>query len=192
MMGQYSSATLIGRTRAPLAGGWILTYFALSYGFIPYQMTYLIAALAAVTVCVLVFWYPKDPAKTLDIPGFPVFYASMRTFFLSSRLRATAMIEIATYFAFGTFEKFLPLFLFKKGHRHRWDWNHLCRAGTHHRRNKTSLFAGSRIGWTSVSRSFVVSLSLAVRLLQFPAVRLFLSFWSSVPCSVVEWHSRQS
>lgn len=92
MMGQYSSATFIGRTLAPLAGGWILTYFALSYGFIQYQMVYLIAALVAVPVCVLVLWYPKDPVKTLDIPGFPVFYASMRTFFLSSRLRATAMI----------------------------------------------------------------------------------------------------
>ncbi len=115
MLGQYSSATLIGRTLAPLAGGWILSYLALSHGLIQYQAVYLIAALAAVPVCVLVLWYPKDLAKPLDIPGFSVFYASMRTFFGSSRLRATAMIEMATYFAFGTFETFLPLFLFGKG-----------------------------------------------------------------------------
>ncbi|MDD5025417.1 MAG: MFS transporter [Methanoregula sp.] len=115
MLGQYSSATLIGRTLAPLAGGWILSYFVLFSGLIQYQMVYLTAALAAVPVCVLVLWYPKDPEKTLDIPGFPVFYAIMRTFFFSSRLRATAMIEMATYFAFGTFETFLPLFLFGKG-----------------------------------------------------------------------------
>jgi len=115
MLGQYSSATLIDWTLVPLAGGWILTYFALFSGFIQYQMVYLIAALAAVPVCVLVLWYPKNPVKTLDISGFPVFYASIRTFFLSSRLRATATIEMATPFASGMFETFLPLFLFKTG-----------------------------------------------------------------------------
>lgn len=192
MLGQYSSATLIGRTLAPLAGGWILSYFVLFSGLIQYQMVYLTAALAAVPVCVLVLWYPKDPEKTLDIPGFPVFYAIMRTFFFSSRLRVTAMIEMTTHFAFGMFETFLPLFLFKKGHRRRWDWYHLCRAGTHHRRNKTCLFAGSRIGSTSVSRFFVASWSLAVQSLRFPPVRLFMSFWSSVQYSGAEWHSRPS
>ncbi|GAB6286440.1 MAG: hypothetical protein STSR0009_26410 [Methanoregula sp.] len=63
MLGQYSSATLIGRTLAPLAGGWILSYLALSHGLIQYQAVYLIAALAAVPVCVLVL-VSQRPGKT--------------------------------------------------------------------------------------------------------------------------------
>lgn len=115
MLGQYSSVTLIGRTLAPLAGGMILSYLVLSPGLIQYQAVYLVAALAAVPVFVLTLFYHEDQSKPLNLPGYPVFYENMRTFFFSSRLRATAIIDMATYFAFGTFETFLPLFLIGNG-----------------------------------------------------------------------------
>jgi len=115
ILGQYSSATLIGRMLAPLTGGWIILYLVLSPGLIPYQAVYLVAALAAVPVFILTLVYHEDQSKPLDVPGYTVFYENMRTFFSNSRLRATALIEMATYFAFGTFETFLPLFLLGKG-----------------------------------------------------------------------------
>ena len=43
--GQYSSATLIGRSLAPLAGGAIISFFVFYPGLIPYRIVYLAAAL---------------------------------------------------------------------------------------------------------------------------------------------------
>ena len=111
MLGQYASATLIGRTLAPLAGGLILSYFVFYPGLIEYRMVYMVAALAAVPVFILTLLYHEDQSKPLDVIGFFVFKESFVTFFSNRRLRATALIDMATYFAFGTFETFLPLLL---------------------------------------------------------------------------------
>ena len=46
-LGQYSSATLIGRSLAPLAGGGILSFFVFYPGLIPYRIVYLAAAVIA-------------------------------------------------------------------------------------------------------------------------------------------------
>lgn len=112
MLGSYSSATLIGRTLAPLAGGIIISFFAFSPGLIPYRMVYIAAALAAVPVFYLTMKYREEQPGSLDIPGFPVFKESFVTFISNRRLRATAMADMATYFAFGAFETFLPVYLF--------------------------------------------------------------------------------
>ena len=111
MLGQYASATLIGRTLAPLAGGLILSYFVFYPGLIEYRMVYVVAALAAVPVFILTLLYHEDQSKPLDVIGFFVFKESFVTFFSNRRLRATALIDMATYFAFGAFETFLPLLL---------------------------------------------------------------------------------
>ena len=111
MLGQYASATLIGRTLAPLAGGLILSYFVFYPGLIEYRMVYMVAALAAVPVFILTLLYHEDQSKPLDVIGFFVFKESFVTFFSNRRLRATALIDMATYFAFGAFETFLPLLL---------------------------------------------------------------------------------
>jgi MFS family permease len=112
MIGQYSSATLIGRTIAPLAGGIIISYFAFTPGLVPYRMVYVAAALAAAPVFYLTLTYREEQPGSLDIPGFSVFNESLVTFIANRRLRATAMADMATYFAFGAFETFLPIFLF--------------------------------------------------------------------------------
>jgi MFS family permease len=111
MLGQYSSVTLIGRTLAPLAGGLILSYFVFYPGLIEYRMVYVVAALAAIPVFILTLLYHEDQSKPLDVIGFFVFKESFVTFFSNRRLRATALIDMATYFAFGAFETFLPLLL---------------------------------------------------------------------------------
>jgi MFS family permease len=110
-LGQYSSATLVGRSIAPLFGGIILSLFVLSPGLLQYRMVYLVAALAAVPVFIMTLMYREDRNTPLDILPFHLFRESFKTFFSNIRLRGTACADMATYFAFGTFETFLPVFL---------------------------------------------------------------------------------
>jgi MFS family permease len=115
MLGQYSSATLIGRTVAPLIGGIIISYFMFYPGLIPYRMVYVVAAFAAVPVIIMTVIYRENQSAQLALPGFSRFRESFMTFFSYPRLRATALVDMATYFAFGAFETFLPLVLASQG-----------------------------------------------------------------------------
>jgi MFS family permease len=115
MLGQYSSATLIGRTIAPLAGGIIISSFMMYPGLIPYRMVYVAAALAAVPVFILTLMYREDRSSPLTLLPFSAFRESFTAFFSNARLRATALVDMATYFAFGAFETFLPLLLTSRG-----------------------------------------------------------------------------
>ena len=115
VLGQYSSATLIGRTLAPLAGGAIISLFAVYPGLIPYRAVYIAAAVAAVPVLALVLLTREEAPAPLTVPSFPVFRRSSVAFFANRRLRATALADMATYFAFGAFETFLPLVLLSQG-----------------------------------------------------------------------------
>jgi MFS family permease len=115
MLGQYASATLIGRTVAPLAGGAIITYFLFCPGLLPYRVVYMVAALAAVPVFFLTLRYREDRPSALEVLPFSVFRESFVLFFSNPRLRGTAFVDMATYFAFGAFETFLPLFLSGRG-----------------------------------------------------------------------------
>jgi len=117
VLGQYSSATLIGRTLAPLVGGAIISFFVFYPGLVPYRMVYLAAAIAAVPVAVLILLYREEtptPAPLTVLP-FSAFRRSFVTFFTDRKLRATALVDMATYFAFGAFETFLPLVLLSRG-----------------------------------------------------------------------------
>jgi MFS family permease len=114
MLGSYSSATLIGRTAAPLAGGLILSSLVLSPGLIRYEVVYLVAAAAAVPVFLLTVLYRDDrEAKRPVKPG--VFKEALRGFLSDRRVGATALADLATYFCFGIFETFFPLFLAGNG-----------------------------------------------------------------------------
>jgi len=115
MLGQYASATLIGRTLAPLAGGVIISFFVFYPGIIPYRMVYIAAALAAVPVVILILMYREENPGPLTILPFSLFRRSFLTFFSNRKLRATALVDMATYFAFGAFETFLPLVLLSRG-----------------------------------------------------------------------------
>ena len=111
MLGQYASATLIGRAIAPLAGGIIISTFMIYPGLVPYQMVYVAAALAAVPVFIMTLLYREDCSAPLTRLAFSQFKESFIAFFSNARLRATALVDMATYFAFGAFETFLPLYL---------------------------------------------------------------------------------
>lgn len=115
MLGQYSSATLVGRTIAPLAGGIIISFFVFSPGLLPFRMVYIVAALAAIPVCILTLMYREDRSHPLKILPFAEFKESFAQFFSNPRLRGTACADMATYFAYGALETFLPLYLFSRG-----------------------------------------------------------------------------
>jgi len=108
MLGQYSSATLIGRSLAPLAGGAIMSFFVFYPGLIPYRIVYVAAAVVALPVLILILMYRDGDAGSLKILPFSAFRSSFVAFFANRRLRATA-------FAFGAFETFLPLVLLSRG-----------------------------------------------------------------------------
>jgi MFS family permease len=115
MLGQYSSATLVGRTIAPLAGGIIISWFVFSPGLLQYRMVYVAAAIAAVPVFIMTLMYHEDRSIHLKILPFSAFRESFVQFFSNPRLRGTACADLATYFAFGAFETFLPVFLYSRG-----------------------------------------------------------------------------
>jgi MFS family permease len=115
MLGQYSSATLVGRSLAPLAGGAVLSFFAFFPGLIPYRIVYIAAAVVAVPVLVLILMDREETAGPLRVLPFSAFRAGFVVFFSDRKLRATAFVDMATYFAFGAFETFLPLVLLLRG-----------------------------------------------------------------------------
>jgi len=115
MLGQYSSATLVGRTIAPLAGGAIISTFMMYPGLLPYRMVYVVAALAALPVLIMTLMYRENRSAPPDRLPLSRFHSSFVTFFSHAGLRATALVDMATYFSFGAFETFLPLFLALRG-----------------------------------------------------------------------------
>jgi MFS family permease len=115
MLGQFSSATLLGRTIAPVIGGIIISYFVFWPGLIAYRSVYLVAALAAVPVLIMTLLYHEDRSAPQDFVPLWRFRESFLTFFSHAGLRATALVDMATYFAFGAFETFLPLVLASQG-----------------------------------------------------------------------------
>jgi MFS family permease len=115
MLGQYSSATLAGRTIAPLAGGIIISFFIFSPGLLQFRIVYAAAALAAVPVFIMTLMYREERSAPLNVLPFAAFRESFIQFFSNPRLRGTACADMATYFAFGAFETFLPVFLFSQG-----------------------------------------------------------------------------
>ena len=115
ILGQFSSATLTGRTIAPVIGGIIISYFVFYPGLTAYRIVYLVAAFAAVPVLILTLMYRDDRTAPRGLVPLSRFCESFVTFFSHARLRATALVDMATYFAFGAFETFLPLVLASQG-----------------------------------------------------------------------------
>jgi len=116
-LGLYSSATLVGRTLAPILGGAILSVFASLSGGWNYRLVYVAAFLLAVPVFILSLLMPDDGSAGSGIgkvtPG--DFGRSLLAFVTNGRLLGTSLVEMATYFTYGAFETYLPLHLQGKG-----------------------------------------------------------------------------
>ncbi|HNW33530.1 MAG TPA: MFS transporter, partial [Candidatus Ozemobacteraceae bacterium] len=110
-------ATLIGRTIAPIAGGAIISAFLAQGGLFPYKAVYAVSFIASVPAFLLCFFirdseviHAEKKKATRE-----EFRDSIRYFLGDSRLVCTALVDMATYFAFGTFETYLPIYLSDTG-----------------------------------------------------------------------------
>lgn len=107
-LGWFSTATLLGRFLAPLAGGTLLSLWAASpeAGF---RAVYLVCGLAGVTVLLLATPLPR-PAPTEALARQPLqLRAALGELLADRRLLATCLAEAGVLFAYGVFEVFLPL-----------------------------------------------------------------------------------
>lgn len=118
-LGLYSSATLIGRTLAPLLGGALITAFMFMGGSLSYRAVYAAAFLLGIPVLVLTLTLKSgdQAAGTAAVkrPTLADFGKSLAEFTRNRRLFSTSLVEAATYFAFGCLETYLPVLLFSKG-----------------------------------------------------------------------------
>ena len=116
-LGLYSSATLVGRSLAPILGGALISLFVSLPGLWNYRAVYVAAFILALPVFVLSLLMPEDRAAESGIKRLSLadFGASLGAFVTNRRLLGTALVEMATYFTYGAFETYLPLYLQGKG-----------------------------------------------------------------------------
>ncbi len=115
-LGTYSSATLFGRAIAPVAGGALISYFMYMGGLFPYKSVYIAAFFASVPAFIFCFFIKDSGGRQIeDRPARRVFNDSVKYFFREPRLVSTALVDMATYFAFGAFETYLPIYLTDNG-----------------------------------------------------------------------------
>lgn len=115
--GLYSSATLLGRTLAPLLGGYLISSFLFYGGLFSYKLVYMAAFLLALPAAFLLFFLrAKDEPRRLNTLSLSDFGNGLRNFVADRRVLATALMQMSTYFAYGALETYLPLYLKLKGY----------------------------------------------------------------------------
>jgi MFS family permease len=130
-LGLYSSATLFGRTFAPMLGGVILSLFSslqsknitdhannfinLSLGsYWNYKMVYLVAFFISLPVLFFSIFVRSDGnIGSIKKVTFIDFFRALRNFLGEKKLMSTSLVEMAIYFTYGAFETYLPILLSK-------------------------------------------------------------------------------
>jgi len=115
-LGIYSSATLVGRTIAPIAGGAIITAAAVFSAAWTYRAVYAAAFAVALPVLIMTLLIKEDAGIKVAALTLRDFAESLKEFITNGRLAGTAFIEMAIYFTFGAFETYLPVYLLSKGY----------------------------------------------------------------------------
>jgi len=114
-LGFYSSSTLIGRTLAPMLGGFIISYFASpGIAIVSYKLVYIAAFILAIPVFILILFLKSDRKNNSKVK-LDDFYIDLKYFVKNKKLFSTSIVEMATYFAYGVFETYLPVYLSGEG-----------------------------------------------------------------------------
>jgi MFS family permease len=108
-IGWFSTATLLGRFAAPLAGGTILAALAADPGR-SFDAVYLVCGLAGVLTLALALFLPRAKAGRTQAQSWPETLAAFRGVMGNRLIVITCLAEAAVLFAYGTFEVFLPLY----------------------------------------------------------------------------------
>jgi len=111
-MGWYSSATLVGRALAPIAGGYLIFGENFTWVFLVTGIVGTLSLLAALRL---------PPSTATSAPTGELLkrergeiWADLRAILTHGRILATSLVEAAQYFAFGFLENFLVTYLDKQ------------------------------------------------------------------------------
>jgi MFS family permease len=114
-LGLYSSATLVGRTIAPIVGGIIISSFIFMHSIWNYKLVYAAAFIVSIPVLIFSFFVRSDAeessVKKLSIANF---FKALKDFLTEKKLLGTSLVEMSIYFTFGAFETYLPIYLASK------------------------------------------------------------------------------
>ena len=113
-MGWFSTATLLGRFVAPLAGGALIGFLAFN-PLLSYRAVYMLCGVAGVLAFILILRI-REPERTVSrLRSWAETFEALRTVMSNRPILVTSGAEAAILFAYGTFETFLPLHALGRG-----------------------------------------------------------------------------
>jgi DHA1 family multidrug resistance protein-like MFS transporter len=113
-MGWFSTATLLGRFVAPLAGGALIGFLAFN-PLLSYRAVYMLCGAAGVLAFILMLRI-REPERTVSrLQTWAETFEALRTVMSNRPILVTSGAEAAILFAYGTFETFLPLHALGRG-----------------------------------------------------------------------------
>lgn len=113
-LGWFSTATLLGRFCAPVAGGLLLSLMMLSEAH-RFQAVYLVCGVAGLIVLLLALRIPKEEACHLPSRSFRASWSALKTVVASRAIALTCAVEAGILFVYGIFETFVPLYAIQSG-----------------------------------------------------------------------------
>jgi MFS family permease len=112
-IGWFSTATLLGRFMAPLAGGALLSGFGLEGGA-GFTAVYLVCGLAGLAMLGLSLKLPRPAARQAQTQDWSATWTAFRRIVSNRGIVVTSLVEAGVLFSYGIFEVFMPL------HARRW------------------------------------------------------------------------
>lgn len=113
-LGWFSTATLVGRFVAPLAGGAILG-LTVAGPVLGYRLVYLVCGVSGAIALLLLLLMPKAEAGRSGSPSWAEALAGFRELVGQRVIILTALVDAAILFSYGAFETFLPIHALKAG-----------------------------------------------------------------------------
>jgi MFS transporter, DHA1 family, multidrug resistance protein len=113
-LGWFSTATLLGRFVAPLAGGGLIGLFA-SRPLLSYTAVYVLSGAAGILPLIFMLRVREPEKTTPRLRTWADTVGGLGVVLSNRAILVTSGAEAAILFAYGTFETFLPLYAFGRG-----------------------------------------------------------------------------
>jgi MFS family permease len=113
-LGWFSTATLAGRFMAPVVGGGVIGYMALTSSG-GYQVVYGLCGAAGLITLILALLLPVPEETAGTGQSWAETFRLFKSVAYNRQILLTCLVEAAILFAYGTFETFLPLYAVNHG-----------------------------------------------------------------------------
>ena len=113
-LGWFSTATLLGRFVAPLAGGTLIGLLAFNPS-LSYKAVYTLSGLAGVLALFFILRVHEPEKSAQRHQSWAEGFQAFRSVVSNPTILVTSSTEAAILFAYGTFETFLPLYALGRG-----------------------------------------------------------------------------